>query len=87
MSDSLNFEVITFFQLFENFSDLADFTTIYIQEAHPTEENHFENFVDIDTHKYLPVTVTLTYSKDDCYCNTVEAAYSNHFGLGQKWEH
>jgi len=37
----------------QNFSDLADFVTIYIAEAHPAERGHFTDNYDIDTHKHM----------------------------------
>jgi len=37
----------------QNFSELADFVTIYIAEAHPAERGHFTDNYDIDTHKNM----------------------------------
>ena len=42
-----------FNKLYETYSDLADFTTIYTQEAHPVEAEDFKNFVDIKIHKTM----------------------------------
>jgi hypothetical protein len=39
-------------QLYDLYSDLADFSTIYIEEAHPTEAEDFVNFVDIKIHRF-----------------------------------
>jgi len=47
-----------FGELRQNFSDVADFVTIYIAEAHPAERGHFRvggdggNY-DIDTHNNI----------------------------------
>jgi hypothetical protein len=38
-------------QLFDIYSDLADFATVYTMEAHPAESEDFVNFVDINIHK------------------------------------
>lgn len=34
----------------QNFSELANFVTIYIEEAHPVEQGHFNGNYDIKTH-------------------------------------
>ena len=44
-------DALIFSQLYDLYSDLADFATIYIQEAHPTEAQDFVNFVDIKIHR------------------------------------
>jgi hypothetical protein len=46
-------ELHYFLQLYETFSELADFTTVYTQEAHPTEADDFKNFAEISNHKYV----------------------------------
>jgi len=47
-----------FGKLRQNFSELADFVTIYIEEAHPAERGHFrvggaDGNYDIDTHNSI----------------------------------
>ncbi|KAK5870145.1 hypothetical protein PBY51_024803 [Eleginops maclovinus] len=42
-----------FKQLVKDFSDVADFLVIYIEEAHSTDGWSFENNVDINQHKSL----------------------------------
>lgn len=39
--------------LAQDFAGKADFITIYTEEAHPSEYNHYRNyFVDIQKHRY-----------------------------------
>lgn len=42
-----------FGSLRQNFSQFADFVTIYISEAHPCERDHFTGNYNIETHKVM----------------------------------
>lgn len=42
-----------FLNVVQEFSDVADFLSIYVEEAHPTDGWAFENNVEISTHKTL----------------------------------
>jgi len=58
-----------FSKLYETFADLADFTTVYTEEAHPTEADDFKNFVDIKIHRLsieellIPKLLNAAYSR------------------------
>merc|ERR1711874_848535 len=42
-----------FGELRRNFSQSVDFVTIYIEEAHPVEEGHYNGNYDIRTHRNI----------------------------------
>jgi len=47
-----------FGELRRNFSQLVDFVTIYIEEAHPVEQGHYNGNYDIGTHKDMNERIT-----------------------------
>ena len=38
---------------------MVDFITVYIEEAHPSDEDHFKENIDIKTHQNLQVITNL----------------------------
>jgi len=44
------------------FSGLADFVTVYISEAHPSERGHFTDNIDIATHQSMDDRITAAWT-------------------------
>jgi len=40
-------------QVTGEFSEVADFLIVYVEEAHPANEKHFKENIDINTHKTM----------------------------------
>ena len=58
-----------FGELTAKFSSLADFVTVYISEAHPSEEANFTGNIDIAEHKVTSL----------CRTQNVSSLYKDHF--------
>ena len=58
-----------FGELTAKFSTLADFVTVYISEAHPSEEANFTGNIDIAEHKVTSL----------CRTQNVSSLYRDHF--------
>ena len=58
-----------FGDLTAKFSSLADFVTVYISEAHPSEEANFTGNIDIAEHKVTSL----------CRTQNVSSLYRDHF--------
>ena len=58
-----------FGEMTAKFSSLADFVTVYISEAHPSEEANFTGNIDIAEHKVTSL----------CRTQIVSSLYRDHF--------
>ena len=58
------------------FGSKVDLITVYIEEAHPSDKNHFKGHIEIETHQNLQVMInkktTLSYDGKESNKDEIE---------------